>query len=146
MLQTSPHGQKNYIHSDICEVVNNIVVELEPICNKFDAIAVSGASMMLIAPIVAYKLKKNVILVRKPEEVCNSSYRVEGKHSQTYIIIDDLVASGDTIRRIKEGADTIDCKCFGVCVYYSYSCLLREKVTEIFGKNVKTIECRKKKV
>ena len=67
---------------------------------KFDSIAFRGLSGALIAPSVADILKKNLIAVRK-EKTCHSCYRVEGTAGR-YIIIDDQVASGETVRQIKE--------------------------------------------
>jgi phosphoribosylpyrophosphate synthetase len=57
----------------------------------------SGA---LIAPIVAHELNKPIVLVRKPKEDNHSGYPVEGVEFKTYIIIDDFIETGATIRSI----------------------------------------------
>lgn len=93
--------------------------------NEFDAIIVSGYSMSLVAPIIAYKLDKNIVLVRKEDEDCHSSYLVEGVRDQRCIIIDDLIASGDTVRYcIKQAESYLDCKVVGIILYDTNECEL----------------------
>lgn len=68
----------------------------------FDAIAFSGQSGSLIAPIVAMLMGKSLIMVRKNGVRSHSSYKVEGdKNAKSYIIIDDLTNSGQTIEFIQ---------------------------------------------
>ena len=81
--------------------IDKCIVDLKPHIDKFDAIVMSGYSMALIAPCIADALHKPLILVRKEEEDCASSYRVEGTVCKRYIIIDDLVCSGETLKRIQ---------------------------------------------
>ncbi len=65
---------------------------------KFDAIACRGVSGLLIAPIVAMRLNKTLIVVRKGEKT-HSCYVVEGDHAaKRYLILDDFIASGATVR------------------------------------------------
>lgn len=65
----------------------------------FDAIAFTGHSGSLIAPAVAYEMGKGLIVVKK--NLGHSSYRVEGAvFAAKYVILDDFISSGDTIRRI----------------------------------------------
>jgi orotate phosphoribosyltransferase-like protein len=119
-LFSSPHGEQNYIHFDRVENIERIVDRLEPYLDDFDAIAVSGASMMLISSVVAYRLGKNIILIRKENEKCYSTNNVEGMTGQRYIIVDDLVASGRTLRYIitSIGAYLSDCKLIGIGTYF----------------------------
>jgi adenine/guanine phosphoribosyltransferase-like PRPP-binding protein len=68
---------------------------------KFDAIAFTGNSGAIYAPPVALALNKPMILVRKSEVSSHSSRDVEGlKSAKTYIILDDIVSSGATVRRV----------------------------------------------
>ena len=69
---------------------------------EFDAIAFTGVSGALCAPIVAFLLDKPLIVVRKPDDKStHSTLRVEGDRSaSTYIIVDDFVATGRTIGTI----------------------------------------------
>jgi len=67
---------------------------------EFDAIACRGVSGLLIAPIVAMRLNKSLIVVRKGEDT-HSMYTVEGDHgARRYLILDDFIDQGDTVREI----------------------------------------------
>lgn len=69
----------------------------------FDAIAFRGISGALTAPILAYKLHKTLIAVRKPTEDNHSGMLVEGdKGARRYIVVDEIVASGNTVCTIVE--------------------------------------------
>ena len=71
---------------------------------EFDAIACRGTSGLAIAPIICYKLNKQLIIVRKPkeDESSHTSEKVEGlpKEGVKYIVVDDLISSGNTMRAI----------------------------------------------
>jgi len=67
---------------------------------QFDTIAVCGVSGLGIGPIVAFKLGKSLCVVRKGEKA-HSPYKVESEGTMgQYIIIDDLIDSGTTVRKI----------------------------------------------
>lgn len=73
--------------------------------HKFDAIAFRGLSGTLVGPLLAYLLNKTVLAVRKPHELKRSNshgyYQVEGDIAAgKYVIVDDFVSSGDTVREI----------------------------------------------
>jgi adenine/guanine phosphoribosyltransferase-like PRPP-binding protein len=87
---------------------------------EFDAIAVRGISGMTVGSIVSYLLDKPLIIVRKgkPVEPCHSSYTVESSiDSGTYIIIDDLISSENTIKTIVDEIKTVSSKLKPVGVY-----------------------------
>jgi hypoxanthine phosphoribosyltransferase len=66
---------------------------------EFDAIAVRGNSGVLFGSVLAYELKKPLILVRKDSS--HSMYNVEGElNAKTYLIVDDFTATGNTVRTI----------------------------------------------
>jgi len=83
----------------------------------FDAISVSGYSSAIIAPIIAHKLKKNIVLVRKSSEQRYSNYSVEGQHGQRVLFLDDLIDSGKTFEWVKSGVETIGCRIVGIYLY-----------------------------
>ena len=89
--------------------------------DKFDGIAVSGYSMSLLSPIVAYKLGKDVCVVPKDNERRNSGWKAEGKHSMRWLVIDDLVCSGRTLERINHAVKDIDGEIAGVILWHSTS-------------------------
>jgi adenine/guanine phosphoribosyltransferase-like PRPP-binding protein len=86
----------------------------------FAYIAASGVSGITVGSAIAYVLKKNLIVVRKPVEMekedrdweecdrlgySHSNMSVEGyplNVSFNYIIVDDLICSGNTMRRISD--------------------------------------------
>ena len=86
---------------------------------QFDAIACRGVSSLLISPIVAMRLNKSLIVVRKGEKT-HSAYKVEGDHgAKRYLIIDDFIDSGDTIREIAKDIFDVnkDAQCVGFIAY-----------------------------
>lgn len=67
----------------------------------FDTIAFRGMSGALLAIPIALRMKKELIMVRKPGENTHSKYQVEGNiNVQKYVIVDDFVFTGDTVRSI----------------------------------------------
>lgn len=96
----------------------------EPV--EFDAVAFRGLSGALIAPIIAWEMDKMVIAVRKrtceDDYYCHSARRVEGDiGARTYVIIDDCISSGATVRAIIADikAAAPGAKCVGVLQYNS---------------------------
>jgi len=84
---------------------------------EFDSIAFRGMSGAVSAPIIALALKKNLILVRKPEDRTHSQYRVEGFNaSRRYVIVDDFISTGETARAIRDSIYNFahHAKCIGV--------------------------------
>jgi len=70
----------------------------------FDAIVVTGISGMLIGPAVAYKLKKRLAVIRKPDDKDNhASCKIEScmKQGDRWIFFDDMIATGTTARRVE---------------------------------------------
>lgn len=84
--------------------VNLLTYMLKKHQDKFDSIACCGMSMLAISPIIANKLDKQLILIRKPHELntTNHSGRKLEYHqrSNSYIVIDDLIDSGKTIGHV----------------------------------------------
>jgi orotate phosphoribosyltransferase-like protein len=87
---------------------------------QFDSIAFRGISGALTAPILAYMLRKNVLVIRKsPEEegYSHSGHEVEGDmHAQRYVIVDDFVSTGKTITEIfkKMCVFAPEARCLGI--------------------------------
>ena len=99
------------------EIINRTIKYLKGI--KFNSVVVSGASGLAIGPIIAYKLRKNLVIIRKPKEKTHSDDMVEGQLGKSYIIIDDFIDTGATIRRILRtiAKDGQWAKCVGVYTY-----------------------------
>jgi hypothetical protein len=86
----------------------------------FDAIAFRGLSGQLFAPIIAIRLRKTLLAVRKGEDT-HSTQMVEGDlGARNYIIIDDFIAGGNTVNQIIKEIYAVrpSIKCVG---YFGYN-------------------------
>ncbi len=90
----------------------------------FDVLVFRGFSGAVIGPTVALRLKKPWALVPKVGDNSHSSRQIEGKVQGTYVIIDDFIDSGDTIRAIKNAISETSpkAKCGGVVFYEQEWC------------------------
>jgi orotate phosphoribosyltransferase-like protein len=76
---------------------------LEKYHDKYDTMAFQGMSGAVIAPILARKLGKQLLLVRKSSDDTHSRLHLEGNHScKKYIIVDDFIDTGATVERIQK--------------------------------------------
>ena len=83
---------------EIDESVEKCVTVLEK--KRFDTIAFRGLSGMLIGPIVAHWLGKEVIVIRKNSDN-HSNHTVEGHlAAKKYVVLDDFIQTGETVREI----------------------------------------------
>jgi len=132
---------------DVNRFVNNangLIERIKLSGIQFDSIAFSGMSGSLVVPIIAMLMGKNMLLGRKERDDCHSSYQVEGNLllARRFIIIDDLVSSGDTVRRIngrvkrsqtqlRENGEVVpEGKCVGLFCYNEH---WRSPSTEMFA-------------
>jgi adenine/guanine phosphoribosyltransferase-like PRPP-binding protein len=87
---------------------------------EFDTIAFRGLSGALIAPIVAMRMGKSLMAVRKGEQ-CHSHHQVEGNAAtKRYVIIDDFISLGCTVHAILNEVLVFapEAKCIGVVQAY----------------------------
>ena len=95
-----------------------------------DSIVVCGTSGLLVGPQVSEILYLNLVIVRKPNETSSSysDFDVEGTHPSRYIILDDLVCSGSTVKYIIKTIkdETPISKCIGVYSYMRDQCAYRK--------------------
>ena len=81
-----------------------------------DAIAFTGMSGALIAPRVATILGLPIIMVRKPHDGSHSRHRVEGfTGTECYMIVDDFVCTGATVRSICEAIESVQRPSHALC-------------------------------
>jgi adenine/guanine phosphoribosyltransferase-like PRPP-binding protein len=92
---------------------------LKPLSNTFEAVAFRGMSGSIFGSVVATRLNKPIVLVRKGENR-HSAYSVEGVEPATYIIVDDMIASGATIDAIVSEMKNFhpQAKCVGIYLYH----------------------------
>ncbi len=116
---TTPH-QPRYVTSHVDNVfhVDRVARLIPAACRelkrmeraglRIDAIAFRGMSGCLFAAPLAARMRKPMIMVRKMCKDCGSAQShtcnlVEGdRNAITYVIVDDFIASGTTVRAIKE--------------------------------------------
>lgn len=95
--------QMHTTHTGLREAVARCMKALRRIADQFDAIFVTGQSGIVPGSIVAYQLKKELIILRKDKENAHGAM-VEGKAYGTpgirYVIIDDFVSGGSTLARL----------------------------------------------
>lgn len=79
----------------------------------------TGLSGMLIGISVADKTKRPFAVVRKKQDNSHSCSKIEGHHFNKYIIIDDFIDTGTSIKRIiKEmNSHNFDSRCIGIILY-----------------------------
>ena len=100
------HSQASYLTNILPRVeadktVSKAVAALSGI--DFDTIAVRGVSGLLIGPVLAHLMGKELLVIRKGDSVERSTsyHLIEGHIAvKRYIIADDLIASGSTCVRI----------------------------------------------
>lgn len=72
----------------------------------YDSIVFCGMSGAVFAPALTVLLGKQMIMVRKAKDYrpfTHSEFQVEGyRNVKRYIIVDDLVSTGDSVRRMAE--------------------------------------------
>ena len=111
-------------HRERNKIIINTATKLRKIKDHFDSIVCCGTSGILIAPSVAEILDKNIIIVRKQKDICYSPFSCEGATPTSYVIVDDLICSGNTIRHIIKtiNEDSRKAKCIGVYSYITDDC------------------------
>lgn len=112
--------------------VRELQRKLKPHC--FEAIAFSGTSGAALAFPLSLAMKKPLLLVRKDVSYLNhhSSCLVEGAlDAKTYVIVDDFVSSGGTIKHIARAVTSTTAskmQLVGVALYHNKgrSCIANE--------------------
>jgi len=117
-LHCCSHLKKLFDEKEKRKVVDKAYKTLKAHSEEFDAIAVSGMSMALIGPILAWRLNKKVCLVRKPSENSHSSFVFEGYENQRVAFVDDLIATGNTFRYVETELAKRNCKIVGIYLYW----------------------------
>jgi hypothetical protein len=103
----------------LADRIKNAIAALEPLADRFDSIACTGVSGLVVAPAVSVALKKGLIIVRKGLEHTHSSCSVEGILDCRYIIIDDFTSTGTTVETIIDNIHRVspESECVGKYFY-----------------------------
>ena len=125
-IQGASHTCHVLNHKERNKIIIKAVCDLRRIADSFDSIACCGVSGLLVVAQVAELLNKNIIIVRKGEK-CYSEFRTEGVAPFRYIILDDLICSGGTVRYIKKVLkdEYSRSSCIGVYCYLPNECAYR---------------------
>jgi len=123
-IQGASHTCHVLNHKARNKIIIRAICDLRKIQNTFDSIACCGTSGLMVVPQIAELLNKHIIVVRKKGEKCYSEFVTEGVAPYQYIIIDDLICSGSTVRHIKKAIkdEYSRAHCVGVYCYLPNEC------------------------
>lgn len=126
-IQGSSHTCHVLNHKIRNKIIIKAVCDLRKIADQFDSIACCGVSGMLVVPQISELLNKHIVVVRKEGDKCYSEFRTEGVAPFKYIILDDLVCSGKTVKRIKKVLkdEYHRSHCVGIYCYLPSECAYR---------------------
>ena len=141
VIQGAEHTSLVLNHKQRNKYIIEAVCKLRKISDDFDAIACSGTSGLIVVPQIAEILNKNILVVRKKckcQSRAYSEFVLEGVPPRRYVIGDDLVCSGRTIRYIMSEIKE-ECPraiCVGVYSYMLNSCAYRNR-PDLFERDYK---------
>jgi orotate phosphoribosyltransferase len=118
VIQGCSHTSLVLNHKERNKIIIKAVCKLRKISDEFDTIACCGISGLLVVPQIAELLNKHILIIRKNEK-CYSEFRMEGVAPFRYVVVDDLICSGSTVKRIKNTIkdDHPRARCVGVYCY-----------------------------
>lgn len=100
MIYSGHHGCLD----DIGYTVKDTVAALRPVRRRFELIVVTGMSGVIVGSPVALSLRRQLVVVRKPDDKCHDvSALINGSavtDGAPYLFLDDFVSSGRSISRV----------------------------------------------
>lgn len=137
IIQGSSHTCHVLNHKERNRIIIKAVCDLRKISDTFDSIACCGTSGLMVVPQVAELLNKNIVLVRKKTDKCYSDFIIEGVSPFRYIILDDLICSGNTVRHIKYSIreEHSRAKCVGLYCYMPQECAYKVDTMNLFQRD-----------
>ena len=134
IIQGASHTCRVLNHKARNKVIIKAVCDLRKISDRFDSIACCGVSGLVVVPQIAELLDKHIVVVRKPDEERYSDFYVEGVSPFRYIIVDDLICSGNTLKWIRQAIheDNPKAQCVGLYCYIPEECAYRENTVKEF--------------
>ena len=129
VIQGANHTSRILNHKYRNKIIMSSYADLKQLPFEYDSIVCCGASGLMIVPQIAEILNKNIVIVRKQDDNSYSKFMVEGVASKKYIIVDDLICSGDTIRHIMRSIkeESRNSVCCGVYSYMKELCAYRKR-------------------
>ena len=137
IIQGASHTCHVLNHKARNKIIIKAVCDLRKISNSFDSIACCGTSGLMVVPQVAELLNKNILLIRKKDEKCYSNFAIEGITPTRYIILDDLICSGGTVRHIQCSIrdEYYKAQCVGLYCYMPQECAYTNKTIKLFERD-----------
>lgn len=126
-MSTFEHHGAGYLRKMTLAELRNVrigdaVRDLTPHVNEFSTVVVTGYSSAISGSIIADRLNKNLVVVRKPTAEPGFDHRslmVEGVHGEPCLFVDDFICSGNTIRRVYDGVKANGGSIVGFWLYSS---------------------------
>jgi adenine/guanine phosphoribosyltransferase-like PRPP-binding protein len=136
VIQGASHTCRVLNHKVRNKAIIKAVCDLRKIAKEFDSIACCGVSGLMVVPQIAEILNKHIVIIRKQGQ-SYSTFSMEGVTPFRYVIIDDLICSGETVKYIK---NTIyeECpksKCIGLYCYMPEECAYTSKTSKLFERD-----------
>lgn len=140
IIQGASHTCRVLNHKNRNRIIIKAVCDLRKIADTFDSIACCGVSGLMVVPQIAELLNKNIVVVRKPDEKCYSEFWSEGVSPYRYIVIDDLICSGDTFKWIRQAIheDNPKAICNGLYCYIPDECAYTIETAKLFHQRYRT--------
>ena len=141
IIQGAAHTSRVLNHKYRNSVIIKAVWCLRKIQDSFDSIACCGVSGLMVVPQISEILNKNIIVVRKDEQRY-SEFFIEGVAPARYVVVDDLICSGNTLKHIIGSIhdDTPRAKCIGAYFYLDEECSFNITTdSKLFEKEFGTI-------
>ena len=141
VIQGASHTCRVLNHKNRNKIIIKAVCDLRKISDQFDSIVCCGVSGLMVVPQIAELLDKHIVIIRKPNEKCYSDFPMEGVTPFRYIIVDDLVCSGSTIKHIKHTIyeDCPKARCVGVYCYIPDECAYTTETSKLFERDFRTL-------
>ena len=135
-IQGASHTCRVLNHKERNKIIIKAVCDLRKISKEFDSIACCGTSGLMVVPQVAELLDKHIVLIRKQSEKCYSEFNIEGVAPFRYIILDDLICSGNTVRYISRtiSDEYSRARCVGLYCYMPQECAYTDQNLKLFEK------------
>ena len=141
IIQGAAHTSRVLNHKYRNGVIIKAICSLRKIEQDFDSIACCGVSGLMVVPQICEILNKNIIVVRKDEKRY-SEFFIEGVSPSRYVVVDDLICSGNTLKHIIDSIhdDTPRAKCIGAYFYLGEECAFNASTdSKLFEKQFGTI-------
>lgn len=141
IIQGASHTCRVLNHKNRNKIIIKAVCDLRKIKDSFDSIVCCGISGLMVVPQIAELLDKHIVVIRKHGDKCYSEFPMEGVTPFRYVIVDDLVCSGSTIKHIIRTVheDCPKAKCVGVYCYIPDECAYTEKTVKLFERDFRTV-------